>query len=547
MSEAWRGHIRVPHFQRDFRWGRQDVIRLFDSIIKGYPVGSLLLWLRPAAAQRIQLGSLTIDAPDTGRAFWVVDGQQRLTSLANALHEDGQNDPRFALTYDLKGKRFAGRSPGDESWHIPLPILFDLQKLVRWFSENPEISELLNEATAVAKIIRQFRVPAYQVENEDETVLTDIFDRMNNYGKRLSRAEIFSALYAGDEGADATTLDIDTIAENIDSKLRFGIIDDDTVLRGILARRAPDVTREIRSEFDDQDRRGTVEFRGEGRDAAYQAGEEALTRAVQFLQREAGVPHFSLLSYRYLLIVLTRLFAHHPKPDKRNLQLLRRWYWRASVVGPEIFKGNVTGGMRLLASRVYPNDLSRSVTDLLDAVNKSDRSMPNLHRFRTNEASTKMLLCAWWAAKPRSLTTGQPFEAQNLADLLTDRPTAADAVHYIFPRRSTPPQFSMWAANRILLPSEDEPVDEVLSFLANRKSEIDDRTWIHVLRSHNLNHAVVDALAAGKIADFIEGRDSLLQANLEAFLERECEWKFEDTPSLSDLVVDDEDDVSDRP
>jgi len=62
VGMAWRGQIRVPHFQRDFRWNREDVVRLFDSIVKGFPVGSLLLWVRPAPAKRISLGALQIDA-----------------------------------------------------------------------------------------------------------------------------------------------------------------------------------------------------------------------------------------------------------------------------------------------------------------------------------------------------------------------------------------------------------------------------------------------------------------------------------------------------
>src|SRR6266542_990635 len=34
VTLAWDGYVRVPHFQRDFRWNREDVIRLFDSILK---------------------------------------------------------------------------------------------------------------------------------------------------------------------------------------------------------------------------------------------------------------------------------------------------------------------------------------------------------------------------------------------------------------------------------------------------------------------------------------------------------------------------------
>jgi hypothetical protein len=142
-------------------------------------------------------------------------------------------------------------------------------------------------------------------------VLRQIFDRMNSYGKRLSRAEIFSALNAGDESDAEHTLTIDQIADHVEDGFGFGRIDADTVLRAILARRGPDVHREIRFEFDDDNRRGDLEFRNEDRDSAFAAGEEALVRAVRFLQ-SIGVPHVALLGYRYLLVVLTRVFAAAP-------------------------------------------------------------------------------------------------------------------------------------------------------------------------------------------------------------------------------------------
>ena len=103
---AREGRIRIPHFQRPLRWQRDDVIKLFDSIVRGYPVGSLLLWRRSASAETLQLGELRITAPKMPDALWVVDGQQRIISLANALHHDGQSDERFRISYDLRKKVF---------------------------------------------------------------------------------------------------------------------------------------------------------------------------------------------------------------------------------------------------------------------------------------------------------------------------------------------------------------------------------------------------------------------------------------------------------
>ena len=105
VEMARSGRIRVPHFQRSFKWTAKDVVRLFDSIVRRYPIGSLLLWRRPAPAASVALGTLTIDAPEFDEAMWVVDGQQRITSLVNVLQPGTHPDPRFSLGYDLHEER----------------------------------------------------------------------------------------------------------------------------------------------------------------------------------------------------------------------------------------------------------------------------------------------------------------------------------------------------------------------------------------------------------------------------------------------------------
>lgn len=112
VAAAIEGRIRIPEFQRPLRWQWEDVCRLFDSIVKGYPIGNLLLWKRPAPAADIKLGGLRFQARKFDEGWWVVDGQQRLTSLASALSEAGGRDERFALAYDLRGKKFVRPSRG---------------------------------------------------------------------------------------------------------------------------------------------------------------------------------------------------------------------------------------------------------------------------------------------------------------------------------------------------------------------------------------------------------------------------------------------------
>ncbi|MDT0302653.1 DUF262 domain-containing protein [Streptomonospora wellingtoniae] len=542
VQMAWKGQIRVPHFQRGFRWGREDVVRLFDSINRGYPVGSLLLWVRRAGAQHLALGPLKIEADEMEEALWVVDGQQRVISLASALHPQVGQDPRFALAYNLRDDKFIPLKPGVTEPHIiPLPVLFDLPRLLQWFSEFPEAAEYQEQAYRLTTVLRQHPVPAYLVKEENPEVLRDIFDRMNSYGKRLSRAEIFTALHAGDESEDTPNLRFGAISAEIDQRRAFGRIDEDTVNAAILARRGPDVYREIRSEFSTHSRRGTIDFPGEDRETAFQAGEKALLLAVEFLQQDAEIPHFTLLPYRYLLVVLTRVFGHFPNPDATNRRLLRRWLWRAARLGPEVSRGSTTGAVRQLCGKVRPDSLTGSVQDLLKTVARDEPPLPDVRRFRTNEAAAKIVLCSWWALKPRDPSSAEPFDTGQLAEAIADQSTVADAVRYIFAPGTVPDSQRSWAANRLLVPTmtreEGKTIGEVLATPPLFADEDDE--WEATLRSHLVMPGDLPLLRDGRISDFLERRQETLLLHLEDFLDQMCEWDFEDTPPINDLVIED--------
>ena len=543
---AWNGRIRVPHFQRDFRWGTQDVVRLFDSIVRGYPIGSLLLWVRRSPAASITLGTLNIDAPAGDDILWVVDGQQRVISLANAVHPLGNGDTTFAVFYDLSDKKFVSRPARAEPKHLPLPILFDLEKLLEWFSRGESPTEYFSEATRVAKLLRQFKIPATLVRQEDESALRDIFDRMNNYGKRLSRAEVFSALFAGSETGTTEWLSIPRIGERVAAKTGFGTIDDNTVLHAILARRGPDPTREIRVEFDDLSRRNEPEFRGEDRATAYAEGEAALIRAVEFLQESAGVPHLSLLAYRSLLVVLTRFFAHFPRPQPRNIQLLRRTYWRVATAGPAVFKGSFTSMSRTLCGLILPGDEAGSVDGLVSSMQAAGPTLPSTERFRANEATGKIILCSWWDLRPRSTVTGASYDIHDLTSVLADEPTAALAVRYVYPRASDRRK-QLWAANRIFVPSGEDSPDTILEDLSQKSAGLKDAVWSTVLASYSMNDEIAGYLEQGHRDDFLEARQAKVTEDLNVFLHRMAEWNLEDTPSLDSLDLDEWEYLPDGP
>ncbi|MRG94684.1 GmrSD restriction endonuclease domain-containing protein [Polyangium spumosum] len=531
VTEVLAGRVRVPSFQRSYRWQWEDVRRLFDSIAKGYPIGNLLLWSRSAPAERIQLGALKISG-ERGSALYVVDGQQRITSLANALTDEGANDPRFALAYDLKDPNFRKIQQDAPAHIVPLPVIFDLQRLITWFADHPELDRvLLNRASQLAKVIRQYAIPAYVVTQQEEQILRDIFDRMNNYGRRLSRAEVFAALH-GQTSKAGSNINFSKLAEAVNAATGFGRIDDDTVLRAFLARRGGDVSRDIRQEFSEGVER---DFGGESTDDAYDGAEDALISAVQFLQKFAGVPHFGFLPYRYLLVVLTRYFAHHPKPSARNRTLLRRFFWRAALAGP-MLHGAWTSTMRALATKITPKDASGSVQRLLDAVDQRMRGLPRLTHFRTNTAETRVFLCALWSRGPISPIDGGSYDIDGITQSLGDETRATNALKTFF--HSPPDTYRAWAANRAIVP-EDVGDDVVVAFVRG-PSEFNVSIQAKILASHALDIQMITMLEAGDAVSFLEARQEKLTQVLRDFLEKMTETKFEDTPPLDELDMDDD-------
>jgi hypothetical protein len=511
MQHVEQGHVRVPNFQRDFKWSWQDVKKLFESIWRGYPIGSLLFWERHGDEQDVKLGSLQVRAKKQENALWVVDGQQRVSSIASVLSEHSDaSDERFRLAFDLdkvefvSGKRRSGSA-------IPLSELYDLPRLLTWFKDQPAFINKLELASRVSRSIREYRIPAYIVKSDDEKVLREIFDRMNNYGKRLTRSEVFTALHPSANTAH-TPRGFAAIAERVDSKTGFGLLDEDTVMQALLARRGPDIMRDIRNEFT----RENSEFPSEIEADAYVNLEQSLELAVRFLQHEACVPHVSFLAYRYLLIVLVRFFARFPQPEMRNIELLKRWYWRAVLIGP---LSGATQSIRVFGSQIKALEESLSVQRLLREVGARPIVKRDWGTFDARTTASRMVLCALWSLHPRDLYTGETIELEQLSSALSKETSAKD----IF----VPLDRKLKAKVGIRLLHLSEIEVHQFSSIPNEET----------LLSHCLDPQLWQFLLDGDYDDFAKLRESRIRLELEKFIGVMTKSQLEDTPPLKFLLL----------
>ena len=109
----------LPAFQREFVWRRKDIERLFDSLLQGFPINTLMFWevddimngvmeyyefLSSKFQESVSTNSI-YQVRDNDSKIIVVDGQQRLTSLWISLYgsytlEKDKNETYLYLNLD---------------------------------------------------------------------------------------------------------------------------------------------------------------------------------------------------------------------------------------------------------------------------------------------------------------------------------------------------------------------------------------------------------------------------------------------------------------
>ena len=100
ISNIEQGQIKIPQFQRKFVWSIEETAGLIDSILKGYPIGTFIIWETNDRLRSVRnIGNFQFpDTPDGNTVQYVLDGQQRMTSLYVALRGAKLEDDNGQIT-----------------------------------------------------------------------------------------------------------------------------------------------------------------------------------------------------------------------------------------------------------------------------------------------------------------------------------------------------------------------------------------------------------------------------------------------------------------
>jgi hypothetical protein len=364
----------------------------------------------------------------------------------------------------------------------------------------------VNQATALGKTIREYQIPVSIVDTDDESYLRDIFDRLNTFGRRLTRAEVFQALHTAlgeGEPADLRAL-VDEVGE-----FGFGDLRDDTVLRVVLAVRGGDVFRDFHDEFSD----------GVDPATTYRSAAAGILATVRFLQTKASIPHVRALPYAFVVPVLARFFYLHPEPSARTLVLLRRWVWRGALAG--IGGGSGATAVLRRAVQAVDTDETRSAARLLGLVSRSTAEPLDLSAIQLNRAAARISLALLSSLGPRDFRTGEPIDLP----LLLDRADEAESLLRITPQSGRVRSLASVFLHEAL--TDDETFDTIASAAPE------------VLQSHAISPEARDALFGSAGDSFLQLRERDLRLLLEGRRLALAEPDANDRPALASLLVPD--------
>lgn len=223
LKDVQTGKIGLPDLQRPFVWKNDKVRQLLDSMLRGYPVGYIMLWESPAdySEKKSSIGTnaKTYEAPKE----LVIDGQQRLTALLSSLYGVPVKDKAFKertirIAFDPIARVFENADAATDRnprFISSVSEAFAANKenrlssfrraFIRQLNEGnakkgePELTDeeedLVEQGINALLGLERYLLPTLEITSDaDEEMVSEIFVRVNSQGQSLKQDDFIMTL-----------------------------------------------------------------------------------------------------------------------------------------------------------------------------------------------------------------------------------------------------------------------------------------------------------------------------------------------------------------
>jgi hypothetical protein len=449
---------QIPTFQREVVWEEDSVKKLWDSIYRFYPIGSILVWKTDLQLQNHRaIGGHVIAGDGKDDDFqYILDGQQRTTSLLTSLYGgdiEGRPDFDPTLYFDLTvedeeeidddsyKKRFLfwneiddrdgtyTRNTGRMNRHregliIKLrDVIADSGSVERRLVEgghsdwDDPIRRRLRE---IRHVLMNYRLSFIELKGIEVSEVCQIFERINQEGQPLDIFDIVVAKTFRLETDAQPGFYLRELVEDFRGETpgNFADLGDLTYLQAIAI-----VLRQHLRDAKIYNVTPTYlnRIRTEHIEAVWPGVTVALRRTFDFLENYLHLKGPRLVPYRYFYLSLV---SHFYKNHKPNYEFLKKYFWYYSFHNEEKLR-NTTH--------------LRTHADLLDRARmpgkaQLERFLIDREQLRTASYSTRgrlstAILCLLANQEPRDWATPDRRVLSDVYYVLTSKPN----LHHIFP------------------------------------------------------------------------------------------------------------------
>jgi hypothetical protein len=336
ISEIQKGIIKIPKFQRDFVWTIDKTAKLLDSILKGYPIGTFILWQTDERINDIKnVGNLDIpDTPDGVKVQYVLDGQQRITSLFAAYlgaHIQKVGEKKVTDYGNIVVNLDVDINDNDEQVITEEPVsnkhisLCDILNFS--YSKAKELADRFSEEEletidAYSTAFKTYEFSTVVLRKEDIDSAIEVFTRINTGGQTLTLFEIMSAKTYDEPQKFDMQVKWDEFIKEL-RKIRYEGVSSSVVLSllGLLLSRTKECKRKTILSMDKQ----TVIDSWDGVISA-------LKDSVDYFRTTFRIPVSQLLPYDSLLVPFAYFFyKNKDKPNADQRKYLEEYFWRMSL------------------------------------------------------------------------------------------------------------------------------------------------------------------------------------------------------------------------
>lgn len=185
------GKIGLPDLQRPFVWKDNKIRELYDSMLKGYPIGYIMLWESPADYDEKKSGIGINGKIYTEPKELVIDGQQRLTALVASMYGVKVKDKNFVereikISFNPLTREFAVWTSAFERTPEWIPKVSD----VFLAKENNTISAFRRKYIRAVNEARNKREEKALTDAEEDLIENNINDLLNLSEYSLPTLEI---------------------------------------------------------------------------------------------------------------------------------------------------------------------------------------------------------------------------------------------------------------------------------------------------------------------------------------------------------------------